>query len=51
MGKADNDISGRNVKTLAPATELNLRDLKAGLYIVSLNYEDGSVKTVKAIKK
>ena len=46
-----NDISGREVKTLAPAAELNLSNLKAGLYIVNLKMEDGSVKTFKAIKK
>ena len=46
-----NDISGREVKTLAPATELNLSNLKAGLYIVNLKMEDGSLKTFKAIKK
>lgn len=46
-----NDISGRQVKTLAPSAELNLSSLKAGLYIVNLNMEDGSVKTFKAIKK
>ena len=45
------DISGREVKSLAPATELNLSNLKAGLYIVNLKMEDGSVKTFKAIKK
>ena len=45
------DISGREVKTLAPATELNLSNLNAGLYIVNLKMEDGSVKTFKAIKK
>ena len=46
-----NDASGREVKSLAPAAELNLSSLKAGLYIVNLNMEDGSVKTFKAIKK
>jgi hypothetical protein len=46
-----NDISGREVKTLAPAAELNLSSLKTGLYIVNLKMEDGSVKTFKAIKK
>ena len=46
-----NDISGREVKTLAPAAELNLSNLKAGLYIVNLKMEDGSVKSFKAIKK
>ncbi|MFC4686784.1 GEVED domain-containing protein [Epilithonimonas pallida] len=46
-----NDISGREVKTLAPAAELNLSNLKSGLYIVNLKMEDGSIKTFKAIKK
>ncbi len=46
-----NDISGREVKSLAPSAELNLSNLKAGLYIVNLKMEDGSVKTLKAIKK
>lgn len=45
------DASGRNLKTLAPASELNLSDLKAGLYIVSLQFENGSEKTYKVIKK
>ena len=46
-----NDISGREVKSLAPSAELNLSSLQAGLYIVNLKMEDGSVKTFKAIKK
>lgn len=46
-----NDISGRQVATLAVSAELNLSSLKAGLYIVNLQMEDGSVKTFKAIKK
>lgn len=46
-----NDISGREVKSLAPSAELNLSSLSAGLYIVNLKMEDGSVKTFKAIKK
>ncbi|MNT08827.1 hypothetical protein D3C72_1435810 [compost metagenome] len=45
------DISGREVKTISPSAELNLSSLKAGLYIVNLKMEDGSVKTFKAIKK
>jgi len=46
-----NDISGRQIKTLAPATELNLSQLKEGLYIINLNMHDGSVKSFKTIKK
>ncbi len=45
------DTSGRMVKTLAPNAELNLSELKAGLYIVNLQMQDGTIKTVKAIKK
>lgn len=45
------DVSGRTVKNMKPSTELNLSSLNAGLYIVTLHMEDGSVKTVKAIKK
>jgi len=46
-----NDISGRQVKTFASSAELNLSNLKQGLYIVNLKMEDGSVKSFKAIKK
>src|SRR5690606_4602541 len=45
------DASGRTVRTMAPAAELNLSNLKSGLYMVTLRYEDGTVKTVKSIKK
>lgn len=45
------DVAGRLVKTMKPAAELNVSDLKTGLYIVTLNMEDGSSKTIKAIKK
>lgn len=45
------DVSGREVKSLAPSAELNLSNLKTGLYIVNLKMEDGSVKSFKAIKK
>lgn len=46
-----NDMSGRQVKTLAPSAEINLSSLKEGLYIVNLQMEDGSIKSFKAIKK
>ena len=45
------DVSGRQVKNLKPTAELNLSELKTGLYIVTLNMEDGTVKSFKAIKK
>ena len=45
------DVAGRQVKTMKPAAQLNLSDLKTGLYIVTLHMEDGSVKSIKAIKK
>ncbi len=46
-----NDMTGRSVKTIAPTKEHDLSSLKAGLYIVNLKMEDGSVKSFKAIKK
>ncbi|MDR2234784.1 MAG: T9SS type A sorting domain-containing protein [Chryseobacterium sp.] len=46
-----NDISGRSLKDLIPATEINLRDLNTGIYIISLQYENGSTKSFKIIKK
>lgn len=45
------DVSGRQVKTLKPSTELNLSDLSSGLYLITLQMENGTAKTVKAIKK
>lgn len=45
------DVSGRQLKTFKADAELNLSDLDAGLYLISLQMEDGTVKTVKAIKK
>lgn len=46
------ETAGRVVKTIAkPQEELHLGDLKSGMYIITLKYKDGSVKSVKAIKK
>ena len=45
------DVSGRQVKSMKASSELNLSDLKTGLYIVNLQMEDGTVKSIKAIKK
>lgn len=46
-----NDISGRNLKTLIPAAELDLRDLKTGIYIISFQFENDLTKAIKVIKK
>lgn len=46
------DAAGRLVKTIAtPASQLQLGELKEGLYLVTLEMKDGSRQTVKAIKK
>lgn len=44
------DVSGRVVKNLAPAAELQLGDLKKGLYIVSIKNNDGTISSTKVIK-
>lgn len=46
------DVAGRVVKIIDnPTTELQLGELNAGLYLVTMNFKDGSRSTVKAIKK
>lgn len=45
------DLSGRIVKTIKPARQLNLGDLKTGMYLINFKMKDGSVQTMKAIKK
>jgi hypothetical protein len=46
------DVTGRVVKTIDnPTKELHLSELNAGLYIVIVNFKDGSKSTVKAIKQ
>ena len=46
------DVSGRVVKTIEnPGNELHLGELNSGVYLVTVNYKDGSRSTAKAIKK
>jgi|GEM_PF-1319071 len=46
------DVAGRVMKTIDnPSAELQLGELNAGLYLVTMNFKDGSKSTVKAIKK
>ncbi|THV60451.1 MULTISPECIES: T9SS type A sorting domain-containing protein [Chryseobacterium] len=46
------DVAGREVKAIDnPSTVLQLGELNAGLYLVTMNFKDGSKSTVKAIKK
>ncbi len=46
------DMAGRVVKAIAnPVRELQLGDLKSGMYILKIDYKNGTSKSVKAIKK
>ncbi|MCT2564438.1 Ig-like domain-containing protein [Chryseobacterium herbae] len=46
------DSAGRMIKTIdQPSKEIDLGDLKSGLYILNLAMKDGSTTHVKAIKK
>lgn len=45
------DASGRLVKTIKPAKEIYLGELKAGMYFIKLKMKDGTSQNVKALKK
>ncbi|SFN36630.1 Por secretion system C-terminal sorting domain-containing protein [Chryseobacterium oleae] len=46
------DALGRRVKTIEkPSASIHLGDLKEGIYFVTLKMNDGSIKTLKTIKK
>lgn len=45
------DVTGRQVKSVKATSEIQVSELKTGLYIVTLHMEDGTVKSIKAIKK
>ncbi|MGG1921155.1 T9SS type A sorting domain-containing protein [Chryseobacterium sp. NRRL B-14798] len=46
------DVAGRVVKTVDnPTAELQLGELNAGLYLLTIDFKDGSKSTVKALKK
>ncbi|MNT86674.1 hypothetical protein D3C72_2269900 [compost metagenome] len=45
------DIAGRQVKTVAnPENAIQLKDLKAGSYIVTINNVDGTSQSTKILK-
>jgi hypothetical protein len=46
------DLSGRTLKVIENiSSEINLSDLKTGLYILNVQYKDGSISSHKIIKK
>jgi hypothetical protein len=46
------DVSGRNVvNNIKVSKELQLKDLKTGVYLLTINYKDGQSKTSKIVKK
>jgi len=46
------DISGKQVRTIKnPSSPVHLGDLSTGIYFINLKMKDGSIKTIKTIKK
>ena len=45
-----NDLSGRTLANVKPATELNLSALNKGVYILTIKYANGSTKSTKVVK-
>lgn len=45
------DVSGRQVKSVKATAEIQVSELKTGLYIVNLHMEDGTIRSIKVIKK
>ncbi|MCG2793355.1 MAG: T9SS type A sorting domain-containing protein [Weeksellaceae bacterium] len=45
------DMSGRQLSRTAAVNQLNLSNLRQGLYMINLQMKDGSLKSLKAIKK
>ncbi|QFG53579.1 fibronectin type III domain-containing protein [Chryseobacterium sp.] len=46
------DMSGRVLRTIDnPGAQINLRELRSGMYILKLDYKDATSKSMKAIKK
>ncbi|MDR2207326.1 MAG: T9SS type A sorting domain-containing protein [Flavobacteriaceae bacterium] len=45
------DVSGRTIKSIPAAPELNLSDLKPGIYFINLHKENGDVGSFKVMKK
>lgn len=46
------DVSGRLIKTMEnPSSKINLNDLKAGIYFITIQQKDGKLQTYKTIKE
>lgn len=46
------DLTGKTVKTVVnPQEEVYLGDLERGVYLLTMTMNDGSIKTIKTVKK